>query len=82
MVLPLRLEAPYTYICEVEAVPVAVMLVVVALRAMSPPLKVCCPVQVLTCVRSSEAVTAPVVGEMARVPSELETEVTPPAPRH
>src|SRR3989338_4431793 len=40
-------------------------------------LKVCPPVQVLAFPRLREAITAPVVGEMVRVPSELETEPTP-----
>ena len=40
-------------------------------------LKVCPPVQVLALVRLREAITAPVVGEMVRVPSEFETDETP-----
>ena len=40
-------------------------------------LKVCPPVQVLALARLREAITLPVVGEMVRVPSELETEPTP-----
>ena len=40
-------------------------------------LKVCPPVQVLMFPRLRDATTAPVVGEMVRVPSEFETEPTP-----
>lgn len=40
-------------------------------------LKVCPPVQVLMFPRLSEATTAPVVGEIVRVPSEFETEPIP-----
>ena len=40
-------------------------------------LNVCPPVQVLALARFKEATTAPVVGETVRVPSLLETEVTP-----
>ena|SRR3989338_3168398 len=40
-------------------------------------LKVCPPVQVLALARFKEATTLPVVGEIVRVPSELETEPTP-----
>ena len=40
-------------------------------------LKVCPPVQVLMFPRLRDATTAPVVGEMVRVPSEFETDETP-----
>ena len=40
-------------------------------------LKVCPPVQVLALARLRDAMTFPVVGEIVRVPSELETEPTP-----
>lgn len=36
------------------------------------------PVQIFACVRSNETLTSPVAGEMLRVPSEFETEVTTP----
>ena len=44
--------------------------------------KFCLPVHQLACVRASEATTAPVLGEMVKVPSELETEETVPPPAH
>ena len=40
-------------------------------------LKVWPPVQVLALARFKEATTLPVVGEMVKVPSELETDPTP-----
>ena len=53
---------------------VAVRLVMVA------EAKVCCWVQLLPLPRFKEATTAPVVGEITRVPSVLETESTAPVP--
>ena len=53
---------------------VAVRLVMVA------EAKVCCWVQLLPLPRFKEATTAPVVGEITRVPSVLETEYTAPVP--
>ena len=52
------------------------VMVEVALLASIPPVRVWSAVQVLALVRLREATTAPVVGEMVRVPSELVTEVT------
>src|SRR3989344_7462864 len=46
-------------------------------RVLIKSLIVWSPVQVLALARLREAITAPVVGEMVRVPSELETEDTP-----
>ena len=65
----------------VTARKVVVAWVMVALVAMSPPLKVCCPVQVLGLARFRAASTAPVLVEIVRVASEAVTDETPVA-RH
>jgi hypothetical protein len=44
------------------------------------PTNCCSDVNVFACERLSDATTAPVVGEMVRVPSEFETALTVPAP--
>ena len=61
----------------VEFTMVKLVMVEVELLTRIPPVKVCKAVQVLALPRLREATTDPVVGDMVRVPSELETEDTP-----
>ena len=63
----------------VELIIVKFVIVEVPLFTKPPPVYVWRAVQVLAFPRLSEATTAPVVGEMVRVPSELETDETPVA---
>ena len=74
---PLIARAVVVAAVEVEFTVTRLVMVEVEFATRSAALMVCWAVQVLALPRFKEATTAPVVGEIVKVPSEFETEDTP-----